>query len=192
MGIFDDDDFFNNDDFMNRWEKFNNRMMNDEEFRKEMERAQKDFQELMRMLLSQKNFGTPLDFRIIPLNMGNMKDFRKDFDIPEGEMDVKKGEDENGEWESKNWTSSDGSISFSSFSRSSSFEDETNLPDEVAERWRKTLNRKRESGAEEVKSLKLKKLKMALERAVEEERYEEAAEIKKMMDEIKSEKKEKK
>ena len=189
MGIFDnDDDFFNNDDFMNRWEKFNKRMMNDEEFRKEMEKAQKDFQELMRMMLSQRNFGTPLDFRIIPLNP---KDFKKDFDIPENEMDVEKGQDESGEWESKTWTSPDGSISYSSFSRSSNFDDEVNLPDEIAERWREKLNRKKESSPEEIKNVKLAKLKIALDRAVEQERYEKAAEIKKMMDELKSEKKEK-
>ena len=188
MGIFDnDDDFFNNDDFMNRWEKFNKRMMNDEEFRKEMEKAQKDFQELMRMMLSQRNFGTPLDFRIIPLNP---KDFKKDFDIPENEMDVEKGQDESGEWESKTWTSPDGSISYSSFSRSSNFDDEVNLPDEIAERWKERLNKKKESNPEELKNVKLAKLKIALDRAVEQERYEKAAEIKKIMDELKSEKKE--
>ena len=186
MGIFDNDDEFN-DDFMNRWEKFNNRMLNDEEFKKEMERAQKDFQELMRMMLSQRNFGTPLDFRIIPLNP---KDLKKDFDIPENEMDVEKGQDESGEWESKTWTSPDGSISYSSFSRSSNFDDEVNLPDEIAERWKERLNRKKESNPEELKNVKLAKLKIALDRAVEQERYEKAAEIKKMMDELKSEKKE--
>jgi hypothetical protein len=188
MGIFDnDDDFFSNDDFMNRWEKFNNRMLNDEEFKKEMEKAQKDFQELMRMMLSQRNFGTPLDFRIIPLNP---KEFRKDFDIPENEMDVEKGQDESGEWESKTWTSPDGSISFSSFSRSSNFDDEVDLPDEIAERWKEKLNRKKENNPEELKNVKLAKLKIALDRAVEQERYEKAAEIKKIMDELKSEKKE--
>lgn len=186
MGIFDNDDEFN-DDFMSRWENFNNRMMNDEEFKKEMERAQKDFQELMKMLLSQKDFGTPLDFRIIPLNKDT---FKKNLEIPEDELDIEKGEDESGEWESKSWTSPDGSISYSSFSRSSNFDDEVNLPDEIAERWKNTLGRKRKSGDEEVKNLKLAKLKIALDRAVEQERYEKAAEIKKMMDELKSEKKE--
>lgn len=190
MGIFDneDDDFFNNDDFMNRWEKFNNRMMNDEEFRKEMERAQKDFQELMRMLLSQKDFGTPLDFRIIPLNM---KDFKKDFDIPDNEMDTQKGEDENGEWETKNWTSPDGSMSFSSFSRSSNFDDMTDLPDEIAKKWKERLSRKRnetKANPEELKKVKLAKLQKALSFEVQRENYEKAAEIKKLMDEIKSEK----
>jgi len=188
MGIFDnDDDFFNNDDFMGRWEKFNNRMLNDEEFKKEMERAQKDFQELMKMLLNRKDFGSPLDFRIIPLNNSYKI---PDYKIPEDELDIEKGKDESGEWETKSWTSPDGSISYSSFSRASNFDDETDLPDEIAKRWEKTLGRKKESGAEEIKNLKLAKLKIALDRAVEQERYEKAAEIKKIMDEIKSEKKE--
>jgi hypothetical protein len=189
MGIFDNDDEFN-DDFMNRWEKFNNRMMNDEEFKREMERAQKDFQELMRTLLSQRNYGTPLDFRIIPLNQ---KDFGNEFKIPDNEMDVEKGQDESGEWETKNWTSPDGSISFSSFSRSSSIGDMFDLPDEITERWKERYTKKREikDNSEELKKIKLAKLKTALDRAVEQEKYEKAAEIKKMMDELKSEKKEK-
>jgi hypothetical protein len=187
MGIFDNDDEFN-DDFMNRWEKFNNRMQNDEDFKREMERAQKDFQELMRMLLSRKDFGTPLDFRIIPLT--SKEDFTDNFKIPEDELDIESGKDENGEWETKNWTSPDGSISYSSFSRSSSAGDETDLSDEIARRWEKTFGKKKESSPEELKNVKLAKLKIALDRAVEQERYEKAAEIKKMMDELKSEKKE--
>lgn len=178
MGIFDDDDdFLNDDDFMNRWEKFNNRMVNDEEFRKEMEKAQKDFQELMRMLLTRKPFDAPLDFRIIPLNTKN------DLDIPGDEMRTQRGKDENGEWETKNWVSPDGSITYSSFSRSSGPGDLTNS-DDIAENWgRKGGN------SEEIKNLKLKKLQIALDKAVEQESYERAAEIKKIMDELKSEKK---
>jgi hypothetical protein len=89
MGIFDnDDDFFDNDDFMGRWEKFNNRMLNDEEFKKEMERAQKDFQELIKMLFNKKDFGSPLDFRIIPLNSSYKI---PDYKIPEDELDIEKG-----------------------------------------------------------------------------------------------------
>ena len=119
MGIFDNDDFLN-DDFLSRWEKFNKRIENDDEFREEMERAQKDFQELMKMLLNKKDFGSPLDFRIIPINNSYKT---PDYKIPEDEINIEKGQDENGDWETKNWTSPDGSISFSSFSRSSSFDD---------------------------------------------------------------------
>lgn len=182
MGIFDNDDEFN-DDFMNRWESFNNRMMNDEDFRKEMERAQKEIQNMMRMFFSRKDFGLPLDFRITPLNSKDLNNF----DIPENEMDIEKGEDENGGWETKSWTSPDGSISYSSFSRDSNFNDMTDLPDEIAERWQKKLNRKKETNPEELKKEKLVKLQIALDRAVEQELYEKAAEIKKIMDELKSE-----
>lgn len=184
MGIFDNDDEFN-DDFMNSWENFNNRMMNDEEFRKEMERTQKEIQNMMRMFFSRKDFGGALDFRIIPLNSKDLNNFN----IPENEMDIEKGEDENGDWETKSWTSPDGSISYSSFSRGSNFGDMTDLPDEIAERWQKKLNRKKEASSEELKKEKLVKLKIALDKAVEHELYEKAAEIKKVMDELKSENK---
>jgi hypothetical protein len=184
MGIFDNDDEFN-DDFMNRWENFNNRMMNDEEFRKEMERTQKEIQNMMRMFFFRKDFGVPLDFKIIPLNSKDLNSFN----IPENEMDIEKGDDENGDWETKSWTSPDGSISYSSFSRDSSFDDMTDLPDEIAERWQEKLRRKKETNPEELKNEKLAKLKIMLDKAVEQELYEKAAEIKKVMDELKSENK---
>jgi len=176
MGIFDNDDEFN-DDFMNRWENFNNRMMNDEAFRKEMERTQKEIQNMMRMF-----FGTPLDFRITPLNSKDLNNFN----IPENEMDIEKGKDENGDWETKSWTSPDGSISYSSFSRGSNFDDMMDLPDEIAERWQEKISKK---NPEEFKNKKLAKLKIMLDKAVEQELYEKAAEIKKVMDELKSENK---
>lgn len=181
MGIFDDeDDFLNEDDFINRWEKFNKRMTDDEEFRKEMEKSKKDFQDLMRMLFDQRNFETPLDFRIIPLFPN-----KNDFNMSENDMDIEKGKDGDGEWETKNWTSPDGSISYSSFSRSSGFGDLTDS-DGMAEKW----DNRRGNSSDEVKKLKLIRLQKSLDRVVEQERYEKAAEIKKMMDEIKSNNKE--
>jgi len=183
MGIFDNE--FNDEEFLRKWERFNNNMMNDEEFRKEMEQAQKDFQDLMKMLLNKRDFGSPLDFRIIPLNNSYKI---SDYKIPEDELNIEKGEDESGEWESKNWTSPDGSISFSSFSRSSSFSDSLGY-DEMADRWSKRRD-KVTTNPKSIKSdkLKLEKLQKALDYAVENEKYEKAAEIKKMIDELKSEK----
>lgn len=181
MGIFDNDDF--NDDFMNRLEAFNNRMNNDEEFKNEMERAQKSLNDLIQILLSERNMGNPfLDIKITPLK-------NKDFEVPENELNTDKGSDENGDWETKNWTSPDGSISFSSFSRSSSFDDTTNLSDDIAEIWNQKLRNRdtKRTNPEESNNVKLIKLQMALDKAVEQELYEKAAEIKKMMDEIKSE-----
>ena len=186
MGIFDNDDFLN-DDFLSRWEKFNKRIENDDEFREEMERAQKDFQELMKMLLNKKDFGSPLDFRIIPINNSYKT---PDYKIPEDEINIEKGQDENGDWETKNWTSPDGSISFSSFSRSSSFDDFNSLNDDIADIWGSKLrNRKtKRTSPEESNKLKIVKLQKALDYMVEQEKYEEATELKKMIDELKSEK----
>ncbi len=191
MGIFDNDDFLN-DDFLSRWEKFNKRIENDDEFREEMERAQKDFQELMKMLLNKKDFGSPLDFRIIPINNSyKTPDYKTpDYKIPEDEINIEKGQDENGDWETKNWTSPDGSISFSSFSRSSSFDDFNSLNDDIADIWGSKLrNRKtKRTSPEESNKLKIVKLQKALDYMVEQEKYEKAAELKKMIDELKSEK----
>lgn len=185
MGIFDNDDDFN-DDFMNRLEAFNNRMNNDEEFKNEIERAQKSLNDLIQILLSERNMGSPfLDIKITPLKN------KEDFEIPNDEFNIDKGSDENGDWETKNWTSPDGSISFSSFSRSSSFGDTTNLPDDIAEIWNQKLRNRntKRTNPEESSKVKLEKLQIALDRAVQQERYEKAAEIKKMMDEIRSENK---
>lgn len=181
MGIFDNEDEFN-EEFMNRWEKFNERMKNDVEFREETEKAKRDFQELMKMLTSQRGFGSPMDFRIIPLN-------NKDFD-PRN-FNIQSGEDENGKWETKDWTSPDGSFSYSSFKRSSEYGDENGLPDGIAEEWASKLRNRdtKRMDPEKAKKIKLTKLQRALEQMVAEEKYEESAEIKKLMDEIKSENK---
>jgi hypothetical protein len=171
MGIFDNEDDLFNDDFMNYWEKFNNRMKIDEDFRNEMEKSDRDFQKLLKMFLTSNYFDMPLDFRIIPLNTP----LKNDFGISENDMDIKNGIDENGEWESKNWTSPDGSISFSSFSRSSSVEDFGS--------GSKIRNRKPDGVN---KKLKIAKLQKALDYVVEQENYEKASEIKKMIDELNS------
>ena len=105
-------------------------------------------------------------------------------------MDVKKGIDENGEWETKNWSSPDGSVSFSSFTRSSNIGDRTDLPDDIAERWNSKLRDSRTKRTNEVSDeIKLGRYQKMLDYLVENENYEKAAEIKKLMDEIKSEKK---
>jgi protein-arginine kinase activator protein McsA len=77
-------------------------------------------------------------------------------------------------------------ISFMSFSRSSSSEDDVNSPDEMMEGWKSRLadrGSKRVS-PEEIKRVKLAKLQRTLDYLVEQEKYEKAAEIKKMIDEL--------
>ena len=179
---FNEDEF--GDDFLNRWEEFN-RMMNSEKGKRDMDRFRKDLEELMK-LISNKEGGSPFKFKFLPLTGEN----RNDLNIPDGEMNVESGEDENGKWETKEWTSPNGEISFMSFSRSSSSEDEVNSPDEIANEWRSKLrdrNTKR-TNPEESKKLKLAKLNSSLRYLVEQEKYEKAAEIKKMIDELNEDK----
>ncbi len=62
MRNFNEDDFNNEfgDDFFGRWERFNERMKNDRDFRREINRFQKDFEEMMRMMSKNKKNGINL------------------------------------------------------------------------------------------------------------------------------------
>jgi NAD+--asparagine ADP-ribosyltransferase len=190
MADFNDDDFKGDefgDDFFGRWEEFN-RMINDRRFRRDFNKWQKDIEDLMKMI-NDKNGDNPLKFQFI-----NLTPRENDFNIPEEDMNTEKGKDENGEWESKNWTSEDGSISFSSFMRSSSpgdvdkNEDDMKMPEEWTSRFKDSY--KKRPNFEELKKVKLEKLKKTLDYLVENEKYEKAAEVKKMIDELNSDKKE--
>jgi hypothetical protein len=155
-------------------------MKNDRNFRREINRFQKDFEEMMRMMSRNKKgglnlFGLNDDIRFIPLNDFRTYDF-DGMDIPEDEIDIERGEDENGEWEKRNWTSPDGSVSYSSFSRSSGIEDFINQSEKS----------KRFKDKEVVNNLRLNKLQKALDYCVQNENYEKAAEIKKQIDELNS------
>jgi len=191
MRNFNNDDFNEDEfgeDFFSRWEEFN-RMMNDRRFRKDINKF--NLEELMRLIAKSREDGNPMGMRIIPLGDFNKDDFKFP-NIPQDEINSEEGEDENGKWETKNWTSPDGSMSFTSFTRSSSNGDETDIPDEMANEWAMKL-RDRETkrmNPEDAKKLKLAKLNRALEYLVSEEKYEKAAEIKKLIDDLNSEKEE--
>ena len=91
--------------------------------------------------------------------------------------------DLNGEWESKHWESPDGTFSYTSFSR-------TSTPDSFGERFSPKRNpRQTKLTQEETTKLQLGKLKRILDMHVEREEYEKAAEVKKLMDQLKSENK---
>jgi len=158
------------DDLFGRWQEFN-RMMNESSFFKE------DLLELFKILLSSREFNQPIDFRILPLNMMKKEDI-EDFNIPEDDIEIEKGRDEQGEWETKKWVSPDGSISWSSFSRSST-------PEDFISEY-KNRKAKKYSG-EDFKTLKIQKLQKALNSAVNVEDYEKAAELKKEIDKLKEE-----
>lgn len=168
------DDEFNdefNEDFLRQWEKFN-QLRNTRRSSGDYNKFRSELENLIRLITSQKTDED--NFRFIPLN-----------NIPEDEFNVEKGEDESGEWERKDWTSPDGSMSFMSFTRSSSFDDIHGANEEAFELFNrlKDLNGKRPM-SEESKKVKLAKLNRTLEYLVEQENYEKAAEIKKMIDDL--------
>lgn len=184
MAKFGGDDFNDefgdefNDDFNERF----NRMMNDKGFRNKYNKFRSELEELMRLISRKNNGYTPFNFRFIPLNNPRMDENQNDFNIPDGEMDVEKGSDENGDWEKKYWSSPDGSMSFTSFSRSSSFDDDNGLPDGMAELFGSV--KPKVKNPKEEKKLKLAKLQKTLDYLVEQEKYEKAAEIKKMIEDL--------
>lgn len=176
-----------NDEFSDRWEEFN-RMMNDRWFNRDYNMFHSDLEELMRLInLRRRDWDNPMNFKFIPLTNPIMDDLNQnDFNILKNEMEIEKGSDENGDWEIKRWTSPDGSMSFSSFTRSSSFGDTNHLADEIAQLFgSKIKNREtKKTNSEEVKKIKLAKLQKTLDYLVKQEKYEKAAEIKKMIDNL--------
>lgn len=174
MNNFNDDNEFNdefNEDFLRQWERFNE-MRNSRRLNVDYNKFRSELEDLIRLITSQKMEDN--NFRFEPLN-----------NISENEMNIEKGEDENGEWETKNWTSPDGSMSFMSFTRSSNFDDIDETHNEAFELFNKLGGlREKRTRPEVSKEVKLAKLKRTLEYLVENENYEKAAEIKKMIDDL--------
>lgn len=182
MRNFNPDDFNDefDDDFNSRWEEFNNRMKNDRQFRRDINKFQKDFEDLMRLMSSKNSlFGTPINFKFTPLTE---EEVNKMF-IPEDEIEGELGTDENGEWETKNWTSPDGKSSYSFYSRSSKPGEDGF--DDMSEMFKQRMGKKKQ----ETKEVKLNRLQKALNYCVTQENYEKAAELKKEIDELKKEEK---
>jgi hypothetical protein len=172
------DDF--GDDFFGRWEEFNRLMVNSPLIRDEMEK-------FLRMLMDSNDLNNEIsNIRIIPLNAYKPNDIDS-FDIPENELDVEIGENENGKWETKSWTSPDGSMSFKSFSMSSTPEEffYKNLMSDLFQTGDNRNSKKYTT--EDLKNFKIEKLQKSLNAAVEVEDYEKAAELKKMIEKIKEE-----
>ena len=164
---------FNNDDFgdfFENWEHLNNMSNNNNRaFKNEMV-------ELLRRMMDTKqdNF----DFRIIPINNKDIRNFDS-FIVPDSELKTEKGVDKDGVWESKRWESPDGSWSYTSIIRSST-------PDDFFKRSRRSTSETPTKEAQDrIKEVKLARLQKTLDLHVEREEYEKAAELKKIMDEIK-------
>lgn len=92
------------------------------------------------------------------------------FDTSMDDMNIEKGDDELGPWENKSWTSPDGSTSYNSFKRYFNGSDYN--------------NRNKQSDIDTVKLLEMK-----LNKAITEEKYEDAAKIRDLINSLKEDKK---
>lgn len=96
--------------------------------------------------------------------------FNNFFNQSTDDMEIKRGNDEFGPWENKSWTSPDGTTSYNSFKRY------FHNPEETEENFQNDLDT-------------IKILEMKLNKAVKEEKYEEAAKIRDLINSLKEDKK---
>jgi excinuclease UvrABC helicase subunit UvrB len=148
---------------------FNN--MNDDEFRKEFMRFLNTYQAslegFMKKNYNSKNFMNNPFFNILPIDDQELKNILKNI---EDNLNVERGEDDNGEWEKHSWQSPDGSSSFSSYTRNSFYN-----PFDGSVKFKED--------PEEIDTLKL--LKRKLNKAIDEENYENAAKIRDLINSLK-------
>jgi hypothetical protein len=149
--------------------------MNDEEFREEFLRFLNTYQSTLESFMK-KNYSSPKNYFVGPSSFGmepfNLDSLKKLINEINENMNVEKGDDENGSWVKKNWSSPDGSTFFNSFSRSSYFNP-----------FGEGLNLDEKYETEEVDTIKL--LERKLNKAISRERYEDAAKIRDLIKSLK-------
>lgn len=157
-----------------RYFPFNN--MNEDEFNREFLRFLNMYQSGLENFMK-KNYGTNKNqmknpfFGIDPIDDDIIK---KMFKISEDDMNIEKGNDENGEWEKRSWSSPDGSTSFSSFSKSAFYN-----PFDGKIRFKEE--------SDDVDTVKL--LEKKLNQAILDEKYEDAAKIRDLIKSLKEDEK---
>jgi excinuclease UvrABC helicase subunit UvrB len=146
--------------------------MSDEEFRKEflklLSMYQSGFDRYMKSNFNNRGFMSNPFFSIEPIDDNFINDILKNINK---NMDIERGEDEMGEWEKRSWQSPDGSSSFNSYSRNSFYN--------PFEAGRSNFKEK----PEEVDTLKL--LEVKLNKAIMDEKYEDAAKIRDLINSLK-------
>ena len=147
--------------------------MDDEEFRKEFMKFlttyQAGLENFMKKNYIDKSFNSNPFFNINHIfDDSSLKDLFKMMNIDD--MNIEKGGDENGNWEKRSWFSPDGSSSFNSYSRSSyynPFEGKVNFKE----------------NDDEIDTFKL--LEKKLNKAIMDEKYESAAKIRDLINNLK-------
>lgn len=151
--------------------------MNDDEFRKEFLRILNSYQSGLESFMKKRyGSGRESDFFPIGREPFDFESFSKIFNEINNNINIEKGEDENGGWEKRSWTSPDGSSSFSSFSRNSYFNPFDG----------KVVFKKEMGENEEIDTIKL--LETKLNKAISKENYEDAAKIRDLIKSLKEDK----
>ncbi len=154
--------------------------MNVDEFREEFMWFLTTYQITLENFMK-KNYSSPKNYFVKPSSFGidafNFDSLKKLINEINDNMNIEKGEDENGSWERKNWSSPDGSTFFNSFSRNSYF----NPFGEYINSEEKGYQ------TEEVDTIKL--LERKLNKAISKERYEDAAKIRDLIKSLKEDRK---
>jgi excinuclease UvrABC helicase subunit UvrB len=149
--------------------------MNDDEFMREfikiLNMYQSSVENFMKKNYESKNFMSNPFFNILPINEDELKEMFKNI---EDNFNVERGGDDNSEWEKRTWSSPDGSSSFSSFSRNSFYN-----PFDGKVKFKENQ--------EDIDTIQL--LEKKLNKAIESEKYEDAAKIRDLINNLKEDKK---
>jgi len=149
--------------------------MNDDEFMREfikiLNMYQSSMENFMKKNYESKNFMSNPFFNILPINEDELKEMFKNI---EDNFNVERGGDDNSEWEKRTWSSPDGSSSFSSFSRNSFYN-----PFDGKVKFKENQ--------EDIDTIQL--LEKKLNKAIESEKYEDAAKIRDLINNLKEDKK---
>tara|TARA_R110002020_G_scaffold113236_2_gene260268 strand:- start:12331 stop:12798 length:468 start_codon:yes stop_codon:yes gene_type:complete len=143
---------------------FNN--MDDEQFRKEFMRFLTMYQSSIQNLMNRNKSN---DYFINPFGMDEDM-IKKIFNNIQDDLNIEKGEDEDGEWEKRNFSSPDGKSNFSSFSRSGFYN-----PFDGSVSFK--------NQQKEMDTLQL--LDMKMRNAIMDEKYEDAAKIRDLIKSLK-------
>lgn len=156
--------------------------MNDEEFRREFMKFlttyQSGLEDFMRQNYNDRHYTPKPFFNIEPFDNDSLKDLLKA--ISRDSLNIERGNDENGEWEKRSWQSPDGSSLFNSYIKNSYHNPFGG---------KGHSNTFRES-TEDMDTLKL--LENKLKEAVVYEKYESAAKIRDLINNLKEDKKKEK
>ena len=141
------------------------------EFIKMLNMYQSSMERYMKKTNENRGFMANPFFNILPIGDDEIKEMFKNI---EDNLNIEKGGDDNSEWEKRTWKSPDGSSSYSSFSRNSFYN-----PFDGKVKFKENTD--------EIDTIQL--LEKKLNKSIENEKYEDAAKIRDLINSLKEDKK---